>query len=138
MSHYIGGEQYLINDEECNIAAMHRRLVEQAYIQYPKSSDSFIAEKLGIPILDLYQIKGEPLLIGDFDLANAEAVIIKKAIWSYYDRSLEFIASKLLISDRTLYRKLKDYGLEDYKNQVKIEKTAITKEVEVIPQSKYF
>lgn len=69
------------------------------------------------------------IAVNGFNLSAIEYDIIKKALRYYDDCSLKFIAKKLGISERTLLRKLKEYGIDheaerrNQSNDIKTKKT---------------
>ncbi len=119
---------------EFNLKELEKRLIKQAIIRHVGEKNDFIAEKIGISSrnlfykLILYGLTESKRNIGaqqkksiEFNLIDLEKRLINKAIALYPMSTYSFIADKLGISEKTLYRKMDQYGIDGVKKIMRLE-----------------
>jgi hypothetical protein len=121
--------------EDLNIRRNQYNHIKKVITDNYEKSDKDIAKILGLTLTqyedkldDLYlaDLKDDILLSKEVDkdedlnIPRNEIKHISNAIIKNYDKSYPEIAKLLGISPRALFRKLKEYDLEDLKSQVKL------------------
>lgn len=97
--------------EDYNLEELKYELIKKIERRYPDATTRFKADKLGVSedaYMEFY-FRACPSLA--LNIAMEEKRLIKKAFYIYSDKSVIFIAKKLGISSRNIYRKLKEYDL---------------------------
>jgi len=100
-----------VEQDDYNLEELQYQLIKKIERLYPNATTNFKAKELGVTeevYLGLYYCACPSL---EFNIAMEEKRLIKKAFAIYSDKSVIFIAKKLGISNRNIYRKLKEHDL---------------------------
>ncbi len=108
---------YIIDDGEFNLAQMEINTMREIKLAHPKITMEGMAEKLGISVHELsskmlnYNLNDNYECCG-LKIDQLEINLIKHSRMMFPNATHSFLADKIGMSERTLQRKIKDYGIK--------------------------
>ncbi len=112
---------YALNSGECNLARMEIEVITKAFKKYYRYGMGAVLEKLAIHEstlsqkmnhygMDIIQLKKD-CVSQELSIAEMERNTVIEAFIKLHDKTYDEVAATLGMSDRWLYRKVNEFGL---------------------------